>query len=202
MKNLVLRMPGRGAILDVGAGCGEFLKSLSVAAQFEKKVAVDLQPERGGSLEGVTWVKCDLNEAWQAIEDKGFDCLVGIEVIEHLENPRHFIRECNRVLRKNGILIITTPNNESFRSMLSLLIRGHFVDFLDSNYPAHITPVVRMDLLRVLNENRFELIEVGYSPWGTLPFFTTCNWEQLTFGLARGKRFGSHLYVMAKKSDD
>jgi len=43
-------------------------------------------------------------------KDNSIDCLICSEVIEHLENDEKFIEEAHRVLRKNGRLILTTPN--------------------------------------------------------------------------------------------
>ena len=42
------------------------------------------------------------------------------------------------------------------RSLAALLLRGHFVDFLDSSYPAHITALVRRDFERLAAETGFD----------------------------------------------
>ena len=39
-----------------------------------------------------------------------FDCIICFETIEHLENPEKSIMEFVRVLKDNGIIIISTPN--------------------------------------------------------------------------------------------
>lgn len=39
-----------------------------------------------------------------------FDVIVSMETIEHLHNQKSFLNECKRILKKNGILIISTPN--------------------------------------------------------------------------------------------
>jgi SAM-dependent methyltransferase len=43
------------------------------------------------------------------IEDKSADYVTMLAVIEHLEFPRKIIEESNRILKSDGILIITTP---------------------------------------------------------------------------------------------
>jgi len=58
-------------------------------------------------------VKSDLDEKFP-FEDKQFDGTVAIELIEHLENPYHFLRETTRI-SKNWI-IITTPTDERWFS--------------------------------------------------------------------------------------
>lgn len=42
--------------------------------------------------------------------DAFFDVVVSFETIEHLPHPKKFIKECHRVLKNNGILILSTPN--------------------------------------------------------------------------------------------
>lgn len=41
-----------------------------------------------------------------------FDVVISIETIEHLGKPGEFLQECNRVLRKGGILILSTPGKQ------------------------------------------------------------------------------------------
>ena len=43
-------------------------------------------------------------------KDKSFDVVTATEVIEHLENPRLFLRDINRVLKPGGLCVLSTPN--------------------------------------------------------------------------------------------
>ena len=43
------------------------------------------------------------------VEDESFDIVMLAEVLEHLENPMDVLKECKRVLKKDGKLIITMP---------------------------------------------------------------------------------------------
>src|SRR3712207_8867553 len=56
-----------------------------------------------------------------------------------------FRSEWFRLLRPGGTLIATTPNNESWRAILSLIARGHFIAFTDAGYPAHLTALTRAE---------------------------------------------------------
>ena len=47
-------------------------------------------------------------------KNKSFDCVIFAGVIQYLNEPEKAIRECYRVLKKNGVLIITTINKDSF----------------------------------------------------------------------------------------
>lgn len=54
--------------------------------------------------------------------DNFFDIVSCQQVIEHLTDPEQLIKECYRILKKDGILILSTPNLASFGSRLRLLV--------------------------------------------------------------------------------
>lgn len=106
-------------VLDVPAGVGAF------AARCAQR---GLQAWAGDVLDhddppGVTRVRTDLN-ARLPFDDGFFDAVVCIEGIEHLQRPFDFVRECRRVLRPDGVLVLTTPNISSLRSRWRWLWTG------------------------------------------------------------------------------
>ncbi len=186
-----------GIVLDYGAGVGHFTRRLLRAGVFTEVVAADLftRPE---DLQESTWLQQDLNEPIPGYDDY-FDVVIASEVIEHLENPRLTARELFRHCKPGGYVILTTPNNESIRSLLALVIRGHFVQFDKGWYPGHITALVRKDLLRVLKEAGFVPLGFRYALNGSLPGLPTHTWQEISFGLLRGLRFSNNLLIAARK---
>ena len=71
-----------------------------------------------------TFVRADLDRGTIPLPDESADIAVAIETIEHLENPRALCRELVRLLRPNGWIAISTPNQLSALSLLTLLVRG------------------------------------------------------------------------------
>jgi SAM-dependent methyltransferase len=67
----------------------------------------------------------DLNRSPLPFPDDFCDLVLAGEVIEHLHNPDNFMRECNRVLKRGGDLILSTPNFASWFNRLMLLF-GYF----------------------------------------------------------------------------
>lgn len=47
------------------------------------------------------------------VADRSFDIIVSFETLEHLRNQTQFLTEVKRILKKNGILILSSPNPES-----------------------------------------------------------------------------------------
>jgi len=46
------------------------------------------------------------------VADGVFDCVVSIDVLEHLEQDQPFLKEMNRVLKSNGKAVVTVPNGD------------------------------------------------------------------------------------------
>ena len=129
--------------------------------------------------------------------DATFDAVVSLEVIEHLENPRHFVREIERILKVNGRCLITTPNQTSLASKLCLLLRDQFQHFQDSCYPAHITALVPIDLQRITVEAGLTFESVTYTDNGRIPG-TEKTWQ--IFPFLTGKWFSDNVAIVAVKA--
>jgi SAM-dependent methyltransferase len=117
----------------------------------------------------VTFLRADLDSARLPLDDGSMDVAVAVEVIEHLENPRAFVRELVRVTRPGGWVVVTTPNQLSALSLLTLLVKGRFSAFQERDYPAHRTALLEIDLRRIAEECGLENVEVAYSRHGRAP---------------------------------
>lgn len=150
---------------DIGCGNGELAHMLGTKA--ESVVMVDsFQPEKIPS--NASFVLQDLNMDW-AVESESIDHAFALEVIEHITNPRHFIKEMTRILKPGGYGFISTPNNLNLFSRLNFLFKGQHRYFQDSCYPAHISVLVRSDFERILLENRLQLVSFAYNHEDVIP---------------------------------
>jgi glycosyltransferase involved in cell wall biosynthesis/2-polyprenyl-3-methyl-5-hydroxy-6-metoxy-1,4-benzoquinol methylase len=188
----------KGSVLDFGAGTGSFARRLQQSGRFGCVAAADLMA-RPENADGIHWMQADLNESLPA-SPNSFDSIVAAEVIEHLENPRSMARELYRVLKPDGVAIISTPNNESWRSLLSLLLRGHYVEFCNGSYPAHITALLRTDLDRIFREAGFRGIEFRFTNHGALPGRPTTSWQRASAGGLKGLRFSDNVLAICHKA--
>jgi 2-polyprenyl-3-methyl-5-hydroxy-6-metoxy-1,4-benzoquinol methylase len=72
----------------------------------------------------VNVLDCDLDVDKVPADDSSFDCVIMNEVFEHLRiNLIASMRELRRVLRPNGILLLSTPNLRSVEGINNLLRR-------------------------------------------------------------------------------
>ena len=187
-----------GHVLDYGAGVGELTKRLEGLHRFESITGADIMARPPELPKTINWLAMDLNNPLPVAAGT-YDVAIATEVIEHLENPRQVTRELYRVLKPGGTVILTTPNNESWRSLIALVVRGHYVLFDDSCYPAHITALLRKDFQRILTEAGFSSIQFRFTNLGGIPGHPTVSWQRISAGLLKGLRFSDNILVVAVK---
>jgi predicted SAM-dependent methyltransferase len=56
-----------------------------------------------------------------SFKDLKADAIIAGELIEHLEDPLRFLRECHQTLVVGGVLVLSTPNPNSFIERLLTL---------------------------------------------------------------------------------
>lgn len=201
IKNLVIHClqaeQATGNLLDFGAGKGELLSRLHRTGQFDSLAGMDLFARPMTITPQIHWHQQDLNEAIELTNQ--FETIVCSETIEHLENPRHTFRSLNQLLKPGGLLVLTMPNQESIRSYVGLLLGGHFTHFLGTCYPAHITALLRLDLVRLCAEVGFSQPTFHFSQDGGIPKLTALSWQRLSLGLLKGRLFSDNVAMTARK---
>jgi 2-polyprenyl-3-methyl-5-hydroxy-6-metoxy-1,4-benzoquinol methylase len=98
--------PRRGRVLEIAAGSGAFARRLrDLGYEVE---ACDLYPEQF-QVPDIPVKFADLSDRLP-YDDASFDYLSCLEGVEHLEDQFAFVRECRRVLRPGGRMVLSTPN--------------------------------------------------------------------------------------------
>jgi 2-polyprenyl-3-methyl-5-hydroxy-6-metoxy-1,4-benzoquinol methylase len=163
----VLRKRGVTGETFVDVGCGTGSLADWVAGMFPRYVGVDVvrYPEFADDRE---FVEVDLETGAIPLANGFADVVAAVETIEHLENPRAFMRELVRIVRPGGWVIVTTPNQLSVLNILSLMIRRRHVHFQDVHYPAHLTALIEVDLRRIAAESGLDEVGVEYSGSGRI----------------------------------
>lgn len=152
-----LPVGGKGVLLNAGCGTGR-LNQVDLNYEIHN---CDLEQRSLPNFK-----KTDLNERWP-YPDNRFDALVSTEVIEHCENPWHFMREVKRVLKPDGIALVTTPNNESDRAKKAFQRTGSFPWFQRQHLYSilnHITPIFSWQMQKICHEMRLKLKAYTWTP--------------------------------------
>lgn len=146
--NLIINLvKNRENIVDIGCGEGILLEQL--IKKFPKKEIFGIDGEKENIA---ICKKYNLDVRFGSVyklplEDSSIDCIIFMEVIEHLDRPDQAIREISRVLKKDGIVIILFPNDAMFKfaRIATLNIKEAFYDtgHVKQWTPAGIKKVVR-----------------------------------------------------------
>lgn len=161
VEELLFSSPNVLKVLDIPSGYGAFTKRL-----MDKKVEV-----YSGDIENILKAEnprfrvTDMN-APLPFEDNFFDAVVCIDGIEHIERQFDFTRECWRVLKPGGSLIISTPNINSLRSRWRWFLTAHHNKCkspLNEEKPSalHHISLVSFSLLRyMLHRSGFRITKI------------------------------------------
>jgi ubiquinone/menaquinone biosynthesis C-methylase UbiE len=98
-------------ILDIACGTGYGLAFLSRQAVFSVGVDIDLQAAVLARKEIGSRAAVILGDGTKLpFADESFDVITSFETLEHLYKRGEFLAELKRVLKKDGWLILSTPN--------------------------------------------------------------------------------------------
>ncbi|CAM4274383.1 putative S-adenosylmethionine-dependent methyltransferase/MSMEI_2290 [Mycobacterium basiliense] len=112
-ERLAPRCAGR-EVLE--AGCGEGYGADLIAGVARRVVAVDYDQAAVDHVRA-RYPRVHVRQANLAelpLPDASMDVVVNFQVIEHLWDQGQFLRECARVLRPSGLVMVSTPNRITF----------------------------------------------------------------------------------------
>jgi 2-polyprenyl-3-methyl-5-hydroxy-6-metoxy-1,4-benzoquinol methylase len=166
VQRLLEERGAAGLLVDVGCGTGNLWRTLAPA--FHACIGVDAVRYEG-LPDGIDVKIANLDCDPLPVADGRADVAASVETIEHLENPRALFRELVRVTRPGGWVVVTTPNQLSVLSLLTLIVKQRFSAFQDSLYPAHRTALLEVDLRRMAHECGLVDVTVQYTASGRMP---------------------------------
>jgi methionine biosynthesis protein MetW len=124
-KEYLLEQIGRGKrVLDVGCLGGQI--SRLIMEQNNEVWGVEINPMAAevARKRGIR-VKVANAEEGLPFEDASFDVVHAGELVEHLYDTKHFFNECCRVLKKDGMILFTTPNLNSLENRFRVVAGGY-----------------------------------------------------------------------------
>ena len=148
-------------VLDIGAGEGFFAAELVEAGNRITGVDNRRMPQESSRFE--QYFTADLEEGIQPViqqlEGKRFDRVLLLDVLEHLRNPDQILRQCQPVLKREGLLIVSLPNIANIAVRLMLLF-GRF-DYSERGLldKTHVRFFTRKTARRMLETNGYRILE-------------------------------------------
>jgi 2-polyprenyl-3-methyl-5-hydroxy-6-metoxy-1,4-benzoquinol methylase len=145
----VLDVGGRKSHYTIGVPAQVTISDLPRQSYTQKQLHLGINAEivsqiqaRRSNIEGILF--SDMTRSCFA--PGSFDCVVAIEVLEHVDADRRFIEEIHRVLKPGGAFLLTTPN-------------GDFVPNTNPDHKRHYTS----SQLRALLASVFANVQAQYA---------------------------------------
>ena len=120
VRGAIELIPGEvapGVALDISAGDG--LSTRMLEERRWRVFPTEYHPRRKG------WTAVDLNGDLP-FRSATFDLVMMLEVVEHLADIPHILREIARVMKPQGVAILSTPNRLNVTSRLHYLLSGFY----------------------------------------------------------------------------
>lgn len=118
-------IPPQGRVLDCGAHSGHVFDVLAarmpLAASQYRGIEWDAAGAEAGRKRGLDIAQGDLNRGIPA-DSASYDCVYALSLLEHLLNPCRFLKDCHRVLRPGGRLVLLTPNISTYFTAVLILL--------------------------------------------------------------------------------
>jgi len=165
-------LTGGKRILDIGCGNGGLLSAAKNLNLFEEFYGIDLAEvvvrrakrnikEKTGNLNNV-YLKTGSLDSKLDFKNGYFDSITCVAVLEHIFDPYFGIKEINRLLKKNGKLILEIPNLVWLPRRLSVLFGILPITAEEDGWDGgHLHYFTFKETKRLLEENGFKVNYMG-----------------------------------------
>jgi SAM-dependent methyltransferase len=129
-----------GRVLDLGSGSGHGTSELVGAGA--SVVGIDrVAPDATSrsAAEGTGFARADLRSL--PFRDATFDLIASFQVIEHLEDPSDYLAAIARLLKPDGLAILTTPNLHMSDRVNPYHVHEYLPDELEARLGRHFAEV-------------------------------------------------------------
>ncbi len=152
----------KGRILDVGYAQhpNVYLRGEVIGYDIEK---LDRLPANYNRM-----IKDDFKNVEKHFEPKSFDTIVAGEFIEHIDCHISFFKKCHTFLRKDGLLVLTTPTPYYYKTIFGniFLLKGR------SLIKDHVSIYIPRILNNIAEGSGFKVVSVGAATRFYIPFLT------------------------------
>jgi 2-polyprenyl-6-hydroxyphenyl methylase/3-demethylubiquinone-9 3-methyltransferase len=153
--------------LDVGCGAGLLAEPL--ARLGAEVTAIDASEDLVGAARAHAEARgLEIDYRHGAVEDLGgsFDLVTSLEVVEHVADPRAFVRSLGARLAPGGLLVMSTPNRTAWSRLLTVTLAEGFgrVPRGTHDFAAFITPDELCAMMREAGLKVIDIEGIAFTP--------------------------------------
>lgn len=142
----------KGKILDIGCSTGYFLDYAAKNNLLTYGIELSLIAVKKAKLNHENIINGSLDDS--KYQDSFFDVIAMYDIIEHVTNPQDTMKEVSRIIKNNGLLVITTPDIESWHAKVMGKRWGVIMP------PEHLIYFSKKSISLLLERYGFEVIEI------------------------------------------
>ena len=142
----------RGRLLDVGCGSGKAVRRLRELGWDARGLELDPVAVEAAQAGGLPVDQGDLSTA--GLPEAAFDVVTLSHVVEHVHDPLGLLRECRRVLRPGGRIVVVTPNAGSW------LHKRYGARWLGLDPPRHLHVFTLASLARLARDADLRIVRL------------------------------------------
>jgi len=155
----IKKKPKDMIVLDIGCGSGRITKRILDKGYNVQGLDFSEEAVLKSKQIGIKATVCDLDKGIIA-NDNTYDIVWAGDIIEHVFDPIGLLQESNRVLKKNGALLMTIPSDVGLISRIKILFGQSYQSgmYKSSGYYKHHT-FFNIDLIKfMLKKSGFRIL--------------------------------------------
>ena len=167
-ENLMLEMLRRYAsekkqplkVLDIGCGSGTIAKKIEDYGHAVKGIDFSEEALKRAKERGIETIQCNLDEGIPEASDS-YDIVWEGDIVEHVFDPIGLLKESARVLKKDGMLLLTIPSDVGIISRIKMLfgISHQEQMYMTSGFYKHHTFFTPRLIQFMLRKAGFEIVQ-------------------------------------------
>ncbi len=170
-------------MLDVGCGGGVASEALAkynihVTGIDESPSSIEEAKKNSYSRDRVEYVHSNISNYIKLCKknNKKFDHICALEVIEHVIEPRQFIIDCLSVLKPGGLIFISTINRTNKALLFAKILAEYILDIIPRGAHEFSKFIKPNEIELYLNEHSCQILKMQGIVFKIKPSFSSENW--------------------------
>lgn len=196
-------------LFDAGCGDGRLVADFKGRGWVVSGMDAHAEGVAAARVNGVDAIVGDLEVVW-LVSDDTQDVVFLLDVLEHLVDPMHALREARRVLAPGGHCIVAFPNHFDLRQRVRMLFGGGIVHWSHQKYKdaeaatyGHVRFLRRYELERLFHNAGFSVVawQWNFMGGGIIPRRLTPVWLRTFLTCRFPNLFSGKFVALLKKTE-